>query len=470
MRYYILISALFVCLSLFFSFVSIVKHQGFESGGYDLGIFTQHMTKLSAFQSPENTVRRVDNLLSDHFHPILFLFIPFFMVVPMAETLLTLQAFLIASTVFPIFLFTRKRFGDLWALQAASLVGLFWGVHEAIFFDFHEIAFAIPLLGWLIYFMDEKKYGRYWIILGLLLLTKEEFWIFAVFVGIVLAIQRAYKHAVVTAGVGFFGFIFITKILMPFFSSGSKQFQYLDQYSTFGNSTASILFSILTKPLLLLKTMFTPMVKVMTLLKIFAPFLFLPLLSPYILLAFPSLLQRMLSSSENLWVPQYHYTATITAILIMAAIDTLYRIYVRIPVAKRRIFAPQYLIMVMIIINLIILLRSDNFLYRAQGNQSHSQEVLASGYKALSLIPKEASVVADDALVPHLANRDHIYRIADFQWHELEAFDYIIESDTVNDYFISPEKAALYVQELTTTYLYEKVFDENGWRVYKLQK
>ena len=464
--------ALFVVLSGFFAYISIRKHQGFESTGYDLGIFNQLLWKYSEFKTPENTIRLVDNLLSDHFHPILILLAPLYKLLPGPETLLVVQSLLMASVVFPVYLFTKSRFSQVVSLQAAALAGIFWGIYEAVLFDFHEIAFAVPLLGWLIYFMDQRRFIGYWIVLVLLLLTKEEFWIYAVFAGVILLAWKQYKAAIISMVGGLFGFVGVTKLIMPALSSSGQDFQYLKQYEAFGDSTLGIVFGVIARPFEVVKSLFVPSEKAITLWHLFAPLLFLPLVSPYLLLAIPSILQRMLSSNENLWTTSFHYNATIAAVLVMASIDTIHRISKRHPRLNLGGIAlkPVYLVPTLLLINIIYVMRDDVLWYRAEGRSSYSTEVVNAGKQAIELIPANASVVADDGITPHISQRDEIYRIADLQWREPRTFDYIIESDVVADFFVTPEQAKANVQQLLEMYNYDLIFDQNSWRVYRLNQ
>ncbi len=477
-RAVMLVVALFVVFSTVFAYFSITKHYNFESLGYDMGIFSQHIWKYSQFKAPENTIRMVPNLLSDHFHPILMLLGPLYGLFPSAKTILIVQAVLMSSAVFPVFLFSKNHIGSKLAVLAASLVGLFWGVHSAILYDFHEIAFAVPLLGWLVYFMDTKRFGWYWVALVLLFLTKEEFWIYAVFSGGILLYWRNYKHGLASIFGGLFGFTIVTKAIMPALSGGRQDFQYLNQYDTFGDSTSSIVWGVLTRPALFIVTLFRPAEKAATLGYMLVPFLMLPLVSPYFLLAVPSILQRMLSSNDNLWTTDYHYTATIAAVLIMAMVDTIGRVRQRYPnfkvsLSNKMSIGPELVVFAAVAINLVILAKDTELVNRIKGASWYSTEVIEVGHRALESIPDGVSVIADDALTPHLANRDQIYRIADLQWAEpievTRAYDYIVTTDAIPDFFVEPDVADMIIDKITELYDYELLFEEETWRVYKLE-
>jgi uncharacterized membrane protein len=97
-----------------YSALSILRHRHFESSAFDLGIFDQVVWLYSRFEIPYTTIRanRLDeNILSDHFHPILILLAPIFWLTDKVEALLVAQACLFAIAMVPIFFFTKMTRG-----------------------------------------------------------------------------------------------------------------------------------------------------------------------------------------------------------------------------------------------------------------------------------------------------------------------------------------------------------------------
>lgn len=164
---------LFLIAASVYSFLSIYRHTHFRSNGYDLGIFDQTIWGYSHLQIISNTVRQVPNLLGDHFHPILVLLAPLYWIWDDVRIILLAQSFLVASVVIPIYLWGKSRIGKFPSLVIGCCYLAFWGVIAAITYDFHEVAFAAPLLAWTIYGLIEKNNRIYWIAGILLLLTKE---------------------------------------------------------------------------------------------------------------------------------------------------------------------------------------------------------------------------------------------------------------------------------------------------------
>jgi uncharacterized membrane protein len=114
---------------------------------WDLGIYTEYVKQYAHLQAPIVDTRAAGfNLLGDHFQPIVALIAPFFRVFPSAATLLVVQALLTASSVFGVSQVARDRLGTGPGRAIAVAYGFSWGLQQMVEFDFHEIAFAVPLL------------------------------------------------------------------------------------------------------------------------------------------------------------------------------------------------------------------------------------------------------------------------------------------------------------------------------------
>ena len=127
--------------------ISVFKYLRLDPGSWDLGIFTEYVKQLAHARAPVVSIRGAGfNLLGDHFQPIVALLVPFFRVFPTAETLLVAQALLTAASVIPVCHAAQELLGT-WASRGIGVAYAFsWGLQQMVNFDFHEIAFAVPLL------------------------------------------------------------------------------------------------------------------------------------------------------------------------------------------------------------------------------------------------------------------------------------------------------------------------------------
>src|SRR3984957_13883830 len=127
--------------------ISLSRYLQLAPGSWDLGIFTEYVRQLAHLRAPVVNIRGTGfNLLGDHFQPIVGLIAPVFLIFPSAVTLLMVQALLTAVSVVPVSRAAAARLGTGAGRMIGAAYGLSWGLQQMIDFDFHEIAFAVPLL------------------------------------------------------------------------------------------------------------------------------------------------------------------------------------------------------------------------------------------------------------------------------------------------------------------------------------
>jgi len=127
--------------------ISLFRLLQLNPTSWDLGIYTEYVKQVAHFQPPIADIRQPGfNLLGDHFQPVVALLAPFFRVFPSAATLLVAQAALGALSVFPVNRIAREKLGTGPGRAVALAYGFCWGLQQLVEFDFHEIAFAVPLL------------------------------------------------------------------------------------------------------------------------------------------------------------------------------------------------------------------------------------------------------------------------------------------------------------------------------------
>src|SRR5580704_3912314 len=130
-----------------YAVISLSRYLQLAPGSWDLGIFTEYVRQLAHLRAPVVNIRGTGfNLLGDHFQPIVGLIAPLFLVFPSAVTLLMVQALLTAVSVIPVSRAAAARLGTGAGRMIGAAYGLSWGLQQMIDFDFHEIAFAVPLL------------------------------------------------------------------------------------------------------------------------------------------------------------------------------------------------------------------------------------------------------------------------------------------------------------------------------------
>lgn len=140
---YLLAVVFFVAYTL----LSVTRYRRMLTMSWDLGIFEQAVRSYSQLHAPVADLKGPGfNILGDHFSPITALMAPFYRVFPTPVTLLVAQALLFAVSVIPIARVSAHLLGRGRGLAIGTAYALSWGVQKAVEFDFHEIAFAMPLL------------------------------------------------------------------------------------------------------------------------------------------------------------------------------------------------------------------------------------------------------------------------------------------------------------------------------------
>ncbi|MGH3185934.1 MAG: DUF2079 domain-containing protein [Streptosporangiaceae bacterium] len=130
-----------------YSTISLSRLIQLNPSSWDLGIFTEYVKQYADLRAPIVDIRATGfNLLGDHFQPIVAVLAPFFRVFPSAATLLIGQALLAAASVFAVSQAAREKLGTGPGRAVAIAYGFSWGLQQMVNFDFHEIAFAVPLL------------------------------------------------------------------------------------------------------------------------------------------------------------------------------------------------------------------------------------------------------------------------------------------------------------------------------------
>lgn len=445
--------------------LSLLRHWHFQSAGFDLGIFDQAIWHYSRFEAPMGTIRVTRHLLADHFHPILMLLAPLYWVIPKVETLLVVQILLWMGGVIPIYLYAKKRgHGLLISLLIVLSYAFFWGITLALNFDFHEIAFALFAIPWAIYLIEIKQWKWFWVCVGLLLLTKEEMGFVVAFFGVYLAVKGYLKQALIAFTAGVSWFLLATKVFIPYFAGPTGGFGYWT-YSNFGDNPVEAIKNIFFNPTKAWHLLFNPEPKLTTLRAMFWPFLFLPLISPVMIIGVPLVLQRFWSDQSLYWLADFHYTGTISAILVMALTDTLARVKQFIP---NQLFAKQVVLGLagLSLLANLYYLPSRPLRHLAEPSYWYLSQSDRVGNRVLSAIPTDATISAQNSILPHITHRDYAYLIHKDQ--EFYYSEYIAISAHANLYpFTTFEEFRSYVEQKLAGKGYRLTVDESGWMIWE---
>lgn len=380
------------------------------TAGYDLGIFDQAVHHYAHFQAPMVPLKGDHyNILGDHFHPILAVLSPLYWIWDDPRMLLLAQAALVASSIPVVAGLFRRHLGDGRLPTLLTLCyALSWPLQRMVDFDFHEIAFGVPLLAVALDGLDRRDDQRLVVAGLLLLLVREDMGMILAMLGLVRLLRSGRRWlGAVLMSVGVLVFGLVTSVVLPHFASNG-QFAYWT-YDALGPDAPSSVKFILLHPLKTLGILVTPWVKARTMAYIFVPLLLLPLLSPVVLVSLPLLAQRFLSSRSQLWSTEYHYSAPIMVIAVFAAVDALDRIgRWRGEHAKR--MTATALVGAMVLNPLVDLAwKGSNYpLLRVVWTAWQTKPHMRDQQAAVRWIPANTCIEADDRIAVHLTRSNRV--------------------------------------------------------------
>ncbi|MFJ7336309.1 DUF2079 domain-containing protein [Streptomyces sp. NPDC101116] len=130
-----------------YTVLSVSRWARYETMSWDLGIFVQVVDSYAHVRTPESDLKGPGfDILGDHFSPVLALLAPLYRLWPSPVTLLIAQSVLLGWSVHPVTGAAGRLLGRRTGLLIGAAYGMSWGLQKAADFDFHEIAFAVPLI------------------------------------------------------------------------------------------------------------------------------------------------------------------------------------------------------------------------------------------------------------------------------------------------------------------------------------
>jgi len=315
---------------------SVGQWRAMQVPSWDLAIFSELAKAYSRLEAPIVPIKGEGyNLLGDHFHPMLVLLGLVWRLFPSPLALLVLQDLLLAVSAWPLTRLATRLLGRL----AATALGLFyvlsWGLQGAVAAQFHEIAFAVPLLAWAAVAFAERRWRSCALWLAPLVLVKEDLGLTVLMAGLAIALRGrqgdpqqpsrrgpawwrrldTVRLGLVVAAFGLGAFLLTVLVLLPALSpSGAWEYGLSG-----GGGNTSLVARLLSSE-----------VKLQTLVMLVCTAGLIGLFSPWMALVLPTLAWRFLSSNEFYWGWQnWHYNAVLIPIALGALLDVVARLRAR---------------------------------------------------------------------------------------------------------------------------------------------
>lgn len=378
------------------------------TSGFDLGIFDQAVRAYAHGQAPITPLKGFGfDLLGDHFSPIIAVLAPFYRFWPTAATLLIAQAALFALAAVPLTRWALRDIGARPAVIIGFCYGASWGIASAAGFDFHEVAFGVPLVAFSATALGQRrlKAAAAWALP--LLLVKEDLGLTVAVVGILIAVRGRRVLGLATAVAGTAGSLLEITMLIPMVNHHG--YTYLSSVIPNATSASSargagglrgdvhaLLHAVISAP--------NP-TKVETLLMLLAPTAFVALRSPLIWLAVPTLTWRFISDNPNYWGTGFQYSAILMPIVAAAFIDVLTRW--RRTSRQEDMAHSRFALCVALAATVLVLPSCPTFDVLRPGHWSIPSR-LAAADRLLDMIPSGATVAATNHLAAQLTDRDTV--------------------------------------------------------------
>lgn len=385
--------------------ISLARFARLETPSWDNAIFEQAVAGYAHMRAPIVDIKGPGfNQLGDHFSPILALLAPVYRLFPHAQTLMVAQAVLIGVSVIPIGRAARRVCGVRGGTAVTVAYGLSFGVQSAVYVDFHEVAFAAPLLA----FAGEAALRGRWQVAAAwllpLLLVKEDLGLTVATSGVVALLAGVRRVGWLLAVIGVLGTVVTVLVVIPAFNP-THAFGYWSLvgggpglWHNLGTSWSTKLF---------------------TLAATFGVTVFAALRSPWALAALPTLAWRFAADRGSMWGTGWQYSLVLMPIVFVAALDALARTQkqgVRAAEPARTAARldswiawsasklPTAILAVALIGCLWLPIRGlvDGSAYRANPRAVAASQVMA-------LMPPGSTVETNRGLITHLTSRFRVY-------------------------------------------------------------
>lgn len=309
----------------FFSYLSIMRYTSYYASYYDMGIMNQ--TVYNTFQGRFLELTDPEGLanikrMTIHSDLFLALLAPFYMIYTGSETLLIIQAIIIALGAWGLYLLGLKKLHSKWlALTISFAYLMFVPLQRANLFDFHAVSVVPTFLIFMFYFGETKKYFWSFVFAFLAMLTKEQVALTTAVYGIYILIsKREDRKFGLSMLVGsLLWVVLIVFVVIPFFGKNASHFA-MYRYSHLGSSAIDIVKNVLFHPFATLSLVFDGDT-FRYFWFMYGPTLFLSFLAPWI--AFIPIFDfaiNLLSNDPNMKNIIFQYTSVITPFVFISAI------------------------------------------------------------------------------------------------------------------------------------------------------
>lgn len=439
-----LIYILLIWFFIFINSITFLRHINFSTNAFDLWIFSQVIRKLSSFEFPSSSVRLIGNIFWDHFQPTLFIYAIFYKIFQSPLILIFLQNLAFVFWALWIYKISNLKLKNPIIGFIFTLMYLFFiGNTNVLLYDFHPDVIAFSLFPWLFYLSFIKKWFYFYLLVFFMLFSKENLSIYILFFWIYQIIFT--KNRLIWISLFLIWsvyFYLVMNYFIPYMWWSNSSYW---SYDLIWKTPKELIINSIENPLKVINVLFINDQKINIYMQYLSSWLLFAL-SPISILLIPSFAQKFLSTREEFWWFNFHYSIDIYWTLIISIILFLFYLKNKYKNKYGDLFA---IIIVFIFINFIFV----NF--DPKINKLWDKIYLENKNNvldAIKMIWKNDSVSAQNTIVPHLSNRVSIYI-----YPIINDSKYIILNEKAFDNQFWPfDNKIIYYDFLKKIYMWEK--------------
>lgn len=409
---WVTIAVITVIFGFFICAIGVYRYLTFSAPNFDFGLFCNMFYNMAETGLPNVTSER-DMLLSHfavHFSPIYYLMLPFYYIFRSPITLQILQGIIVYSGIIPVSLLARKV--GL-SKRSTILIALLYAAYPALsagcFYDLHENCFLAPLLLWVFYFFESKKYIPMALLAILVLMVKEDAFVYLVLFAIYLLLSRKNWKVGIPMFIVPLIYFFVVSSLMQQYGTGIMSGRYGNLIYNSDDGLIGVIKTFFANPGYAVSQLFSTSsgdtLKLKYLIQLMIPLGLLPFFTKKIsrfLLLTPILINTLTMYQYQPDIG-FQYSFGISAFLFYIAILNLSDM-------KEECFTKRFLSKFAIIAAVLLFTVTviPKYTYYSE-KYVENQALYTRIERALDEIPEDASVTSSTMLLAHIADRDVIY-------------------------------------------------------------
>ncbi|MBN2345962.1 MAG: DUF2079 domain-containing protein [Candidatus Aminicenantes bacterium] len=450
---------------LLFFLLRTLQHFSFATNAWDLSIFDYAMssTLRGEFMAEPFHAFGWGSHLAIHFTPILFLFVPLYLVFQGPLFLLHLQVLAVGGASIPLYLIAKRTLQDRrMALAVAGSFLLYRPLLNGLMYDFHpEMLFPLLVFGSYYFIKAKRSVPWFAVFIVLALAVKEDFAIYVLFYCLWLGRKRESRKA--GWGAALLSALYILLVMavwIPHFRAqvhAPPTYEFTANWHDYGDSPTQIVREALAHPGRLLRDL-APLDRVQHLANYLLPLLFIPLLSPTVLLILPPVAVGWFSRIPAMTTFGLHYGAALIPFVFMALMAGLARLQ-----ALGRRNPPRFAKCWRWLFLLILTVNAANFKWNLF---SPEQYRIIQDYprlrNCLRSLPAQASVASQSALIPHVPKRRGISMLP-----EIGDAEYVLLHLGLNPWPLEPERLRELAEGLQRSPQYRRLCGSSSLFLYR---